>query len=1216
MYAVILAGGSGTRLWPLSREQFPKQYLPLIPVEDKNRTISSSHGEGQKSPSPLSGESQRSPSPLSGESQRSPSPLSGESQRSPSPLRGEGRGGGEILSNLQPQTSNFQSGGGGDGDEENYISLFQATIERVIPTIPPEKIIIVTHTDQAIEIKRQLAQLKISGIRLLEEPEARNTAPAIGLAAQFLLQEAGPDAIMTVLPSDHLIPDRREFSELLQDGAAAASDYGLVTFGIKPTYPETGYGYICCGDKLTGKAFKVDQFVEKPDQSTAEKYFKDSRYLWNSGMFAFRIGALLQEYKLHLPATYKALKHINFEHPEKLKELYGSLEKTSIDYGILEKAANVTVIPTAISWNDLGSWEAYYQISAKDSAANYLKGRIIALDTEGSMIIGQSRLIGTVGLKDLVVVDTEDALLICDRSRTQEVREIVSRLNETAAVEAREHRTVFRPWGSYTSLELGENYQVKRINVNPGARLSLQSHKHRAENWVVVEGEALVTINDDQLVVKKGESAYIPKGGRHRMENRGTEEMVLIEVQYGDYLGEDDIERYEDDYGRSDTNNPSPSSEESQRTPSFSGDEDKKTPSPSSGESQRSPSPLSGESQRSPSPLSGESQRSPSPLRGEGRGGGEIPSNLQPQTSNLQSGGGSENSTSPAALAEYNRWLNQPDLDPAMKKELLAMQNDPEQIESHFGRELVFGTGGMRGIIGPGLNRMNSYIIRRATQGLADYINNLSPAASNISGQPPQVAIAYDTRLHSQDYAEAAALVLAANDIKALLFSDIRPTPLLSYTTRTLNCAAGIVITASHNPPEYNGYKVYGPDGGQAVSPLVDDVIAAIKPVDIFAGVKIMTKAEAIKKDLLKKIDPIHEQAYLDEVKALSLRDPQECLKVVFTPLHGTGSVFVPELLRQTRCVELHLVEQQMTRDHNFSTVRVPNPEDPAALTMALNLAEEVGAELVLATDPDCDRVGTAVRDSNGRFIILSGNQMGALLINYICSSHRENGTMPANPVLVKTIVTGDLGRRVAESYGLNTVETLTGFKFIGEQIKEFEAKGSPHFIFGYEESCGYLTGTFVRDKDAVIASFLIAEMTAHYKELGLNLLQVLEQIQQKVGYHRDELLTVELDDITDADKHVAAFKDLTGKFAGRQIVEKRDYEIGRGWRYNREEEFNLTLPQSPVLHFTLDDGSWFAVRPSGTEPKVKFYLAVSAPVAAEADQKMINLHEAILANK
>ena len=1044
MYAVILAGGSGTRLWPLSREQFPKQYIALL--------------DDQK-------------------------------------------------------------------------SLFQATIERVRAAVPPEKIIVVTHSDQISEIKRQLDQISLTGIRLLAEPQARNTAPAIGLAAWFLQKEEGPGAIMAVLPSDHLIPDTDEFATLLKSGEEAAINYGLVTFGIKPTYPETGYGYICRGEELQGAACRVEKFVEKPDLEKAKAYLDDGRYLWNSGMFVFRVGVLIDQYRQFLPKMHASLEQVDFDQPETLGTIYGSLEKISIDYGILERAAAVTIIPTAINWSDLGSWEAYYQVSPKDENGNVLKGRALAFDTDNSLIMSDSRLVGAAGLQNLVVVETADALLVCDRNKTQDVKKIVDKLNEAGAKETREHRTVYRPWGSYTSLEAGETYQVKRINVNPGARLSLQSHRRRAENWVVVEGEALVTIDDREITVKKGESAYIPKGARHRMENRGLKPLALIEVQNGDYLGEDDIERYEDDYGRA-----APAATEA--------------PFPSA-----------------------------------------------PPAS--------------SATEQFMIWLNHPDLDPAMRDELLEMQNNPALIEDHFGRELAFGTGGMRGIIGPGLNRINCYTIRRATQGLADYINNL-PAGSAGSA-PKQVAIAYDTRLHSDEFAEAAALVLAANGIKALLFDGIRPTPMLSFTTRELKCAAGIVITASHNPAEYNGYKVYGPDGGQAVSPLVDDLIMAINRVDIFDDVKTIDKDEAVTRGLLETIDPALDGAYIARVKALSLSNPRLCQKIVFTPLHGTGLVYIPDLLAGMHCVDIFPVEEQMSPDPYFSTVSVPNPEDPSALDMALEKARQVGAELILATDPDGDRVGTAVRDSGGGYVILSGNQVGALLIEYICSRLTDKGTMPADPVLIKTIVTGDLGRKIAESYGLQTIETLTGFKFIGDKMKEFEAAGKPHFVFGYEESCGYLTGTFVRDKDAVISSYLIAEMTAYYMEQGKTLLQLLEELQERHGYHREDLLTVALKDISEADKHVSAYDNLPPELAGLTVTEKRDYDQQKGWNVLTGQPFDLTLPRSRVLHYTLADGSWFAVRPSGTEPKVKFYLSVSAPDAAEATQKLMRLREAIL---
>ena len=1000
MYAVILAGGSGTRLWPLSRALFPKQYLSL-------------------------------------------------------PIRSESL----------PKEAKEVIEGEAAGDPKEA-SLFINTIRRVLPAVKgPQKIIVVTHKDQAGEIKRQLEAARIAGVRIIGEPEARNTAPAIGTAAWLIAAEAGAEAIFAVLPSDHLITDQEGFSALLAAGCKAAAKYGLVTFGIRPTYPETGYGYICCGDNLQGATCRVEQFVEKPDLKKAEAYLKDERYLWNSGMFVFQAGALKKAYAEHLPQMHRLLDGLDYTDGAAFAQTYSQMEKISVDYGILERAAGITVLPTALGWSDLGSWESYHQVAQKDQEGNFLHGRVLNFNSEDCLVYGGAeRVIGTVGLKDTVVVDTPDALLVCHRKQAQDVRLVVEQLEKEGAREAKERLTNYRPWGSYTTLELGPTYQVKRINVNPGARLSLQSHNQRNEHWVVVEGEALVTVDEREIVVKKGESAFIPKKARHRMENKGSEPLVLIEVQNGDYLGEDDIIRYEDDYGRSDAADVSAPVAPAAQPPAPPGFLDAK----------------------------------------EDDGAGRT------------------------AFERLACWLDQPDLDPAMRRAIEALQNDPEAVENHFGRELAFGTGGMRGLIGPGFNRINCYTIRRATQGLANYINK------QAAGSEKKVAIAYDTRHQSDEFALAAALVLAANGIKALLFDGIRPTPLLSFATRELKCAAGIVITASHNPPAYNGYKVYGPDGGQGVSPLIDDIINEIAGVDIFAGVKTLSKEEALAQGLLEMLDENVDCRYLEQVKALALSDPKTCLRVVYTPLHGTGLVHIPGLLERMQCLELHQVKEQLKPDPNFSTVQVPNPEDPAALDLALKLAEETAAELVLATDPDSDRVGTAVRDRAGRYTILNGNQVGALLIEYICRRLKEKDAMPQSPVLVKTIVTGGLGSRVACAYGLKVEETLTGFKFIGEKIKEYLAQGTPAFVFGYEESCGFLTGTFVRDKDAAISSFLIAEMTAFYKEEGKTLLEALDDLQKRHGYFAEELLTIELSDINEAGPYLAAYHDLAGDFAGQ----------------------------------------------------------------------------------
>ena len=1034
MYALILAGGSGTRLWPLSREHLPKQYLTF-----------------------------------------------GRSRR----------------------------------------SLFQETAARLLPQTPPEKIIVVTHRDQESEIRRQLSAMELDpdAVTLLCEPQSCNTAPAIGLGAWFLARREGPTAIMAVLPSDHYIPDREQFAELLRQAGETAKKYGLVTFGITPRYPETGYGYICRGDRLDSNAFKVERFVEKPDQERAAAYLKDSRFLWNSGMFIFEVGALMAAYRRHLPAMAAALDGIDFADAGSVEEAYAKMTPISIDYGIMEQAADVVVIPAEISWSDLGSFEAYHQISPKDSSGNYCEGRTLLLDTRDSLVISRSRLVSAIGVEKMAIVETDDALLVCPLARSQEVRELAAELEKSGAPEYLQHRTVYRPWGSFTSLELGEGYQVKRITVEPGKRLSLQSHRHRSENWIVVRGEALITIGEEQLRRREGESVFIPVGTKHRLENPGAELLEVIEVQSGSYLGEDDIIRYEDDFGRV-------------------------------------------------------------------AAAGE----LTPQQ-------------------HYRCWLGCPDLDPETRCQLEAMAGDGELIESCFGKELTFGTGGLRGVIGPGLNRMNRYIVRRATQGLADYLNSL-----DLEAKEKKVAIAYDTRQFSREFSIDAALTLAANGITALLFDGVRPTPELSFTVRRLGCAAGIVITASHNPPQYNGYKIYGPDGGQAVSPLIDEVAAAIARVDIFDDVRTIPREEAERAGLLRLIGPEIDSAYLEAIRSLSLSQPRTRLKVVYTPLHGTGACFIPGLLRECSFVDLAVVEEQMVPDPQFSTVEVPNPEEPAAFKMALDLARREEAELVLATDPDGDRVGCAVRDEEGRYLHLNGNQIGALLLDYLLGRLAGRGALPDNAVVIKTIVTGDLGRKVAAAYGVKTLETLTGFKYIGEKMKEFEETGEHTFIFGYEESYGFLAGTFGRDKDAILSAYLIAEMAAYHKEKGRNLLQVLEQLSQRHGYFREDLVSIELADMAESAGIMRSFDQIPPVVAGEKVIEKRDYKQRKCWDLVNGKEQPLELPCSEVLYYRLESGAWFCIRPSGTEPKIKLYFSVSDDTAAGAESKLAALKKEVLA--
>lgn len=562
-----------------------------------------------------------------------------------------------------------------------------------------------------------------------------------------------------------------------------------------------------------------------------------------------------------------------------------------------------------------------------------------------------------------------------------------------------------------------------------------------------------------------------------------------------------------------------------------------------------------------------------------------------------------------ASLQNYHDWLQSEIVDPQSKQELLQIKDDSQAIQELFGTELSFGTGGLRGIIGVGLNRMNTYVVRKATQGLANYLLQTYPHSS-----PLKVAIAHDTRLYSQEFTEEAALVLAANGIQALIFSGPKPTPFLSFTIREFKCMAGIVITASHNPCQYNGYKVYGPDGGQAVSPFIDDLSQAITQVHIFQDVQTISRHDAEKKGLLKLVTSEIDQLYLEKIRSHSLNLPQQKINVVFTSLHGTGNCFIPTLLTQSGFVDLSVVREQMTADPKFSTVKVPNPEDKASFALALELAKQKNADLVIASDPDCDRLGCAVKANTEEYQFLTGNQIGALILEYLLSQLQKKQELPEDGVFIKTIVTSDLGKKIAESYGIKTIETLTGFKYIGEKIKEFEIKGSPRFLFGYEESYGYLVGTYARDKDANIAAFLLAEMTAYYKEQGLSLLQVLENLFQRYGYFQEDLLSVELQDEAKANRVMTLLEQQTPVVSGLQAVERRNYQQRKSYNLITGQVQPLTLPRSKVLYYRFDDNSWFCFRPSGTEPKVKLYFSVVAAKKQEASNKLALLKKAVLA--
>jgi phosphoglucomutase len=564
-------------------------------------------------------------------------------------------------------------------------------------------------------------------------------------------------------------------------------------------------------------------------------------------------------------------------------------------------------------------------------------------------------------------------------------------------------------------------------------------------------------------------------------------------------------------------------------------------------------------------------------------------------------------------MERYNEWLNNPYFDEETKEELLSIKNDEKEIEDRFFKELEFGTGGLRGVIGAGTNRMNKYIVRKATQGLANYILNSVDKAKEKG-----VVIAFDSRYRSPEFAKEAALVMNGNEIKAYLFESLRTTPELSFAVRELGCAAGIVITASHNPPEYNGYKVYGEDGGQLVPRYANKVIEEIRKIDDFSKVKYIEEAEALNKGLLNIIGEEIDKKYIDSVKSLSLRKDlvkeMKDFKIVYTPLHGTGAMPVKRVLKEIGFENVIVVPEQEVPDSNFSTVKSPNPEEHDAFELAISLAEKENADVIIGTDPDCDRVGVVIKDKDGIYQVLTGNQTGALLVDYILSSME---TIPENSVIIKTIVTSELGKAVAEHYGVETIDTLTGFKFIGEKIKEFEEKGDKNFLFGYEESYGYLAGTFVRDKDGVVSAMLIAEMAAYYKSKGMSLLDALKGIYKKFGYYKEDLKSIKLEGKEGIEKIGRIMEQLRNnpplEIGELKVEVLRDY-LERKARYIlKDREEPVSLPKSNVLHFTLDDGSWFAVRPSGTEPKIKIYFSAVAEWEKEAQLKLKMIKDFVL---
>ncbi len=563
----------------------------------------------------------------------------------------------------------------------------------------------------------------------------------------------------------------------------------------------------------------------------------------------------------------------------------------------------------------------------------------------------------------------------------------------------------------------------------------------------------------------------------------------------------------------------------------------------------------------------------------------------------------------------YEYWCTSPIFDDATKTELKSIADNEDEIFDRFYRELEFGTGGLRGVIGAGTNRMNFYTVGKATQGLANFINKQGAAAKGV-------AIAFDSRHMSPEFADTAACVLAANGIKAYIFDSLRPTPELSFALRTLGCTAGIVVTASHNPPEYNGYKVYWEDGAQITAPKDAQIIGEVNAIKDYAEIKKMTTEEAKAAGLYEVIGKEIDDKYMEALKKLvlhpeAIKQMASSLKIVYTPLHGTGNIPVRRVLKELGFEQVTVVPEQELPDGNFPTVSYPNPEDKKAFALALDLAKKVDADLVLATDPDADRLGVYAKDTKtGEYKVFTGNMSGMLICEYQMSQKKALGILPENGALVTTIVSSNMAQAVAKEYGMKFIECLTGFKYIGEQIKFFEQTGSNEYVFGFEESYGCLVGTHARDKDAVVAVMALCEAAAYYKTQGITLWDQMLNIYNKYGYYKEDLFTMTFKGADGAKKMqdmMDAYRKNTPKQVGAyKVLRLRDYKNDVITDLATGETTPTGLPKSNVLYFELEDDAWFCVRPSGTEPKIKFYAGVKGTSLEDSAKKLSDLMEAI----
>lgn len=565
------------------------------------------------------------------------------------------------------------------------------------------------------------------------------------------------------------------------------------------------------------------------------------------------------------------------------------------------------------------------------------------------------------------------------------------------------------------------------------------------------------------------------------------------------------------------------------------------------------------------------------------------------------------------ALEKYNLWLTGDCFDEETKAELKKIEDDETEIEERFYKDLEFGTGGLRGVIGAGTNRMNIYTVRRATQGLANII-------IKEKGQKKGAVVAFDSRNMSPEFAEETALCLAANGIKAYIFDSLRPTPELSFALRTLGCIAGVVVTASHNPPEYNGYKVYWEDGAQVTFPLDDEIITEVNSISDYSSLKTMSKKDAEEQGLYTVIGKEIDDKYMEELKKQVvnpnvIKKYGKDLKIVYTPLHGTGNIPARRVLKELGFQNVYVVPEQEKPDGNFSTVGYPNPEDKKAFKLALELAEKVDADIVLATDPDADRLGLYAKDEEtGEYVAFTGNMTAIIILEYLLSEKQKKNMLSDDGKIITTIVSGKMSKAVADYYGKELIEVLTGFKYIGEKIKQFETSGKGEYLFGYEESYGCLVGTHARDKDAIVAVMSLCEAAAFYKSQGISLVKQMDNLFKKYGYYKEGLVNIALKGIEGAKKIAEIMESLRNnppkEVGGLKVTAFKDYEKETVINCETGEKTGTGLPRSNVLYFSLENDAWCCIRPSGTEPKIKFYIGVKGETKEAAETELKKLTE------